>query len=122
MMSEVIKHNARLWERRGETKSYFLFWCPGCGCGHVFQCGDGFAHPQRWEFDGNYDNPSFSPSLRMFTRVTREEGDRLVDTGEQQTTCHLHVQAGELRYCGDCPHAMNGKTIPMQDIPNDYGF
>ena len=122
-MSEVIKHNSKLWERRGETKSYFLFWCLGCGYGHVYWCGPGFSHPQRWEFNGNYAKPTFTPSLRSFVRVTEEdEQGNLKDTGREKTLCHLHITDGELRYCGDNPHAMNGKTVPMQDIPADYGF
>lgn len=121
-MSEIIKHTSKLWERRSENKSYFLFWCPGCGHGHVFWCGSGFAHPQHWSFNGNFEKPTFSPSLRMFVRVAKEVDGKLVDTGEQKTHCHLHVVDGELKYCSDNPHAMNGKTIPMQDIPPDYGF
>ena len=121
-MSEVIKHTPKLWERRDGDKSYFLFWCPGCGCGHVYWCGSGFTHPQQWTFNGDYEKPSFSPSLRMFVRVTREDGERLVDTGEQKTHCHLFVTDGEIRYCGDNPHKLNGQTVAMEDIPGDYGF
>lgn len=100
-MSEVIKHNAILWERRGETRSMFLFWCPGCGCGHIYET-------PRWTFNGNYDAPTFRPSLRMFT--------------PSATTCHLHITDGKLEFCGDCPHEYNGKVVQMLPIPEDYGF
>ena len=120
-MSEVIKHTPKLWERRGETKSYFLVWCPGCGCGHCFWCGPGFDHPARWEFNGNYEKPSFSPSLRQFVLITDDDGVP-VNPRQEQTVCHLHVTDGEVRYCGDNPHKLNNQTVPMQDIPADYGF
>ena len=121
-MSIVIKHNSKLWERRGETKSYFLFWCPGCGCGHLYWCGPGFEHSQKWDFNGNVDKPTFTPSLRTYVRITKEIDDKLVDTGEQKTLCHLNLTDGQLQYCEDNPHKMNNQTIPMQDIPEDYGF
>ena len=110
-MSEVIKHNSKLWERKNGSDSYFLFWCPGCGHAHSYQV-------PRWTFNGNHEKPSFTPSLRIFTPA--------YDYGNgpqpERTCCHLYVTDGELRYCGDCPHDHNGKTVPMQDIPADYGF
>ena len=115
-MSEVIKHNSKLWERRGESKSYFLFWCPGCGCGHLFYVGPGFAHPSQWTFNGNLERPTFSPSLRHF--YTKEGNG----SKREITTCHLFVTDGQIQYCGDNPHDFNGKTVPMEDIPEGYGF
>lgn len=104
---EPIKHTNKLWERKQEGGSYFVFWCPACGHGH------GFRVP-RWSFDGKVDCPTFGPSLRL-SHVDPE-------TKVEHTVCHLNVTAGQVQYHGDCPHGYKGKTIPMQDIPPDYGF
>lgn len=106
-MDEVIKHNSRLWERKNGPESTFLFWCQGCGRGHTYSV-------PRWTFNGDYDRPTFNPSLRVF-----------VPAGEnrpEQTVCHLFVRDGELRYCDDCPHSFNGQSVPMFEIPENYGF
>lgn len=105
--STVIKHTPKLWERRYADNSLWLFWCPGCGRGHVYQT-------PRWTFDGNVDYPTFSPSLLMFTT---ELGSNV-----RKTECHLFVKAGMMAYCSDNPHTYNGQTMPMLDIPPDYGF
>lgn len=117
-MSEVIKHTPKLWERKNDTCSFFLFWCPGCQRGHIYET-------PRWKFDGNVEAPTFSPSLLMY--VTLVYPDELAvaaaeGKGTRRTECHLHVRKGQLEYCGDCPHALSGKTIPMEEIPADYGF
>lgn len=104
---EPIKHTPKLWERKLEGGSYFLFWCPACQCGH------GIPTP-RWGFDGNVGCPTFTPSLRR--SYTHPE------TGQQVTHCHLNVTNGQIVYAPDCPHDMKGQTVPMQDLPPHYGF
>jgi len=104
---EPIKHNAKLWERKQDVGSYWLFWCPACKCGH------GIPTP-RWGFNGNVDSPTFTPSLRRSWTNP--------DTKQQETLCHLTVTHGQITYHADCPHDMKGQTIPMQDLPENYGF
>jgi hypothetical protein len=104
---EPIKHNSKLWERKQEGGSYWLFWCPACKCGH------GIPTP-RWGFNGNVNCPTFTPSLRRY--YTDPE------TKQEHTTCHLNVTDGQIIYHGDCPHDFKGRTVPMEDLPPDYGF
>lgn len=76
------------------------FWCPACQGHHPFT----IKHPvasKAWSFDGNMTKPTFSPSLRVY-------GPKGNDTA-----CHLFVRNGMIEYCGDCPHELAGKTIPM---------
>jgi hypothetical protein len=40
----------------------------------------------------------------------------------QRTTCHYYVTDGQIQYQGDCPHEFSGQTLPLQSIPEDYGF
>lgn len=106
-MMEPIKHNARLWERRGGGGSDFLFWCPACKHAHRIST-------PRWGFDGNVATPTFTPSLRLSWQSPV--------SGQTETVCHLNVASGKLLYHGDCPHELKGQTIPMQDLPPEYGF
>lgn len=91
-----------------EGDNYF-FYCPACGCVHRYQCGT--KSGPNWTFNGDYDKPTFSPSLLMFYYTHPE-------TKEQKTICHLFVRDGKIDYCGDCPHDHAGKTIPMVEIPD----
>lgn len=107
-MTDTMKHNPKLWERKDEQGSYWLIWCPACGCGHSIPT-------PRWSFNNNLDSPTFTPSVRL--------SHRNPDTKQQDIThCHFNITNGQIVYHGDCPHGMAGKTIPMQEIPSDYGF
>lgn len=106
-MSETIKHNLKLWERKDEQGSYWLIWCVACKCGHNIPT-------PRWSFDNNLESPTFTPSVRLSYRDP--------DTGVEKTHCHFNVTNGQIVYHGDCPHSMTGRTIPMVEIPSDYGF
>lgn len=94
-------------------KQYF-FWCPGCKQAHVFHVGGNAKIRPQWNFDGNMESPTFTPSLRMF--YTNPE------TKKEITTCHLILTAGQIQFQGDCQHDLKGKTIPMEDFPTGYGL
>jgi hypothetical protein len=70
-----------------------MFWCPACKEAHNFDVSEG-----QWRFDGDWDNPTFQPSLAL-------------------PHCHLFVEKGEIKYCHDAKHELAGKCIPMQDFP-----
>lgn len=76
-------------------------WCPGCLHMHVI--------PSRWQFDGNVEAPTFSPSVRLYTRD--EPGNRL------ETMCHYFITSGHILFCEDSPHALRGQTVDLPDIP-----
>lgn len=108
-MSDLIKHTRKLWERRSTQDSHLLFWCPACKRGHSFQT-------PRWTFDNKVDLPTFTPSLLLYY-VDPEDVDK-----KRVTVCHLHVTNGQLQYCNDNPHSFNARTVPMEEIPENYGF
>lgn len=43
----------------GPTTGYIIF-CPACQCGHKFDVG-------RWSFNGDFERPTFSPSMHVTT-------------------------------------------------------
>jgi hypothetical protein len=70
-----------------------LFWCPGCNYGHPFDL-------TRWQFNGDYAKPTFTPSL-------------LVNQSSPEFRCHLFVRNGNVEFCADCAHELKGQTVAM---------
>ena len=91
------------------------FWCPGCNCGHTVN--------QTWTFDGNYDAPTFNPSVLAFPRGQfidpGLEGDALTapENVRQTPRCHSFVRAGQIEFLGDCEHALAGQTVALGPWP-----
>lgn len=71
----------------------YVFWCLGCKCHHSFEV-------PRWTFNGDLENPTFSPSL-------------LVDQHNPQYRCHLFVKDGHIEYLSDCHHGLANQTVKM---------
>lgn len=79
---------------------YWHFYCPACKDTHQFSNRMNAGEPG-WDFDGNQECPTFSPSLRYLSG----------------TKCHLFLKAGVIEFCGDCPHAMRGTKAALPIIP-----
>jgi hypothetical protein len=105
--------------RRATTKSgtyrRLLHWCEACGHVHGVRIDDGpLTESPKWTWDGDREKPTLSPSVLNFTTDP--------DTGARETLCHYHLKAGIIEYCADNPHALNGKSVPLVDIPASYGL
>jgi hypothetical protein len=55
-----------------------------------------------WEFDGDLQRPTFSPSF-------------LVYADGFHPRCHSFVRAGKIEYLGDCDHAFAGQTLEIPE-------
>jgi hypothetical protein len=77
-----------------------IFFCPGCKCGHVVWVNPYPRGTPRWKFNGDYDKPTFEPSL-------------LVHTDKR---CHSFVKDGKIQFLADSTHELAGKTIALQDF------
>ena len=80
---------------------YISYPCPGCGEGHSIPV----SGPKAWDWDGNADEPTISPSVKT-TRFVKLK----------QSECHHFVRGGYLQFCGDSDHDLRGQTIPMEDV------
>lgn len=58
-----------------------------------------------WEFNGDFEKPTFSPSMRC------NYGHGLIT--------HCFVRNGKIEYLSDCTHEMAGKTVDCMDF--EYG-
>lgn len=89
----------------------FAFYCHGCGHEHVYYTKK--DNPQRpcWQFNGDLNNPSFTPSLlnRWGTHVPGYKPAGPEPVYNDGGTCHLYVTNGKINYCNDCTHGYNGK-------------
>jgi hypothetical protein len=72
-----------------------IFYCSGCESYH-------FAD-QRWTFNGDYERPTFDPSVLVTIGHDPDPPD----------ICHFYVRDGRIQYLTDCTHPLAGQTIDM---------
>jgi hypothetical protein len=94
----------KLIKKYGER---LYFYCPGCKHAHCYDI-------PRWEWNGSYESPTFSPSLRVF--YTEPKTKKMI------TVCHLWLKNGVISYCDDSPHDMKGKSVELPHFPEDYNI
>jgi hypothetical protein len=75
------------------------FHCPGCGREHCVKVPN-------WTFNGDYERPTFSPSVLYNPDVVAHR-------------CHFFVRDGQIEYLEDCHHRLRGRTVPMLPIQGD---
>jgi len=73
----------------------WMIECPGCGYGHMFD--------DRWTFNGDFEKPTFSPSM-------------LVNQDRPDSRCHSFVRDGKIQYLSDCFHKYAGQTLNLEDV------
>ena len=78
----------------GEVGLY-MFWCPGCKENHAYT-------KDRWTFNGDYERPTFTPSL-------------LYGKDGRHRICHIFMTDGKIQYLSDCEHELAGQTIECPD-------
>ncbi len=101
--------------RRAENG--YSHWCPGCGEVHLI--------PDSWNFDGNLEQPTFSPSVKITGKLTVKDshgewtGEWVRDANGNAVDdcCHYILTVGVLNFCGDCTHVLAGQSVPLPDLP-----
>ncbi|EZQ13778.1 DUF6527 family protein [Aquamicrobium defluvii] len=96
------------------------FMCPGCREMHqVAVAGD--TRPA-WDFNGDFDCPTFSPSILVRGhRVSRDESGKWNGEWERDAegnpvpyVCHSFVRDGQIQFLGDCTHDLARQTVPLK--------
>lgn len=116
----------------GTGEKRLLHWCPGCKEPHGIRITGG---PPVWTFNGDYAAPSFQPSVLCFTGYD-DEGEPL-PKGQRRTLCHYFIRRGSeipperargldptrsyIDFCGDSPHELSGKIVPLPPWPYERG-
>ena len=89
--------------------------CPACDFEHGFRVDlDGHGHYVAgvWSFNGDYDKPTFSPSMASNLQGQQEHHPR----------CHSFLVDGVWQFLGDCSHDMAGQHVPMVPPEPDATF
>ena len=103
-----MKAAIRTVDDHGVKYTALAFVCPGCENEH----GEGGLHmlpvnsPQKspsWEWDGNLDAPTLSPSI-------------LTRGGSRGLVCHSFLRNGVFEFLNDCTHQFAGQSVPMPDL------
>jgi len=77
--------------------------------------------PDGWTFDGNLEQPTFSPSFKHTRTRFPSYTEAGIGIGEPLPfICHYILTAGQLQFCGDSSHKMAGQTVPLPELPGAY--
>lgn len=88
----------------------FFFDCPGCQGGHAVH-----VRPYKndigasWDFNGDFEKPTFTPSVLSRTQFSPE-------SGKPDQVCHIFVTNGQIRFLGDCTHSLAGQTVEIPEL------
>lgn len=89
-------------------KGWYLIYCPACKSDHIFAVDTPFSNGKQWKFDGNIQNPTFTPSMNISWGPG--ETDEI-----PEGRCHFTITQGKVTYHDDCTHEYKGRVI---DLPN----
>lgn len=111
-MSQISK-KLRDWAGAGQFG--YSFFCPGCNNAHTIN-----TNPGGWGFDGNIENPTFTPSV-LVTHEANPHASEEYKEWRTKRVCHSFVTAGRIQFLGDSTHALAGQTVELADFPEHYG-
>lgn len=109
---------------RGLEGGRVAYMCPGCREMHQVRV-DGEGYPS-WDFNGDYDRPTLSPSVLVkFGHYADGRAGPCWCTYEQRfgrpapfkcSVCHSFVRDGRAQFLDDCTHALAGQTVDLPDL------
>jgi hypothetical protein len=126
MSDERIVHNCELTDGR----TGWMIFCPACQSGHLFESGPRPNGGSGWTFNGNYEKPTFNPSMLICTvRMPQfppgetdyardPDGKYLLDEqgriqGARDWVCHSFVRDGQIQFLSDCTHEYANQTLDL---------
>jgi len=86
-----------------EPDGGFWWWCPGCDEPHrVPTKGE-----KAWGLSFADGLPTLAPSILV--HGWKAEDPKF----KSQPRCHSFIRSGKIEFCGDCEHALAGKTVSL---------
>jgi hypothetical protein len=79
------------------------FECPACNQMHAVTTTVKNGSGSIWAWNGNYEKPTLTPSIRVMN-------------GAGRTLCHAWVKDGKVEYLDDCAHALAGTTVDLPEV------
>lgn len=115
-------------EEGGPVWHSLHIWCPGCDKLHAVNLvgPEGYRPEVCWDWDGNLESPTISPSILCHNSVfLHEDGTQCPNWHEDYETrthtqgpCHSFVRNGQWEFLSDCAHELAGKTVPVPPLPD----
>lgn len=98
---------AKLHKAGGTT---VVFWCPGCDEAHQIDI-------EKWDFNGNYDKPTFSPSYLTWNDPNPKADPKHDPTGKYRngSRCHSFIKDGQIEFLSDSTHNLAGTTVAIPE-------
>jgi hypothetical protein len=87
----------------------FLFDCPGCKSLHAVHTITPNSRGALWEFNGNVDKPTFSPSIIVSWEY---------QATQQKHVCHSYVTDGKIQFLSDSTHSLAAQIVELPDYEN----
>ena len=109
-----MKAQLRTMSNHGDDDTHWqtiAFVCPGCiemigGTGlHLLPVNTGGVKTPQWDFDGNIESPTLSPSILTYGRSGTDD------------RCHSFIRNGVIEYLGDSTHSLAGQHITLPELP-----
>lgn len=89
----------------------YVIYCPGCKTEHRINTKRKLENGALWTFNGDSQNPTFSPSVNIFYQEeTRRQHPNL-----PEYRCHFNITGGMIIFCADTTHELKGKTVLLPD-------
>lgn len=107
----------RAWTSPDGSQAGFHFFCPGCETVHGVWTKT--VRGGGWTFDGDYEQPTFSPSLLVTYDGPDADGKDVGFGKGPPSRCHSFVRSGQIEFLADCSHALAGKTVALPDIRDE---
>lgn len=92
----------------------YLYWrCQGCKTEHGVPVNDTSGQRPRWDWNGDRDKPTLSPSVHVHPIHDVDDEDGTVF---ETPRCHVFIVDGQIQFLSDCTHAFAGQTVDMVDV------
>lgn len=126
MTNQSAFSSLRTVDDHGVTYTALMFVCPGCAAPYTLSDGTEVSpsglhllpvnSPQKspsWDWDGNLDAPTLSPS------ILTGGGTRGVD--DRPFVCHSFLRGGVFEFLSDSTHSLAGTSVPLPPLPGWSG-
>lgn len=84
----------------------YSIMCPGCGEVHVLYTS--YAGKPQWQFNGNEERPTFTPSLLVYGILPNP-----TTAYAGSPHCHSFIIDGQMQFLSDSKHKLAGQTVDL---------
>jgi hypothetical protein len=113
-MGQVGSKMRRIGSADGYTAGGLAHWCPACEEMHAFALDGPNSSGAKWIWDGNVENPTFTPSMNI---TINAKSHPHYQPDAATSVCHYFLRNGAIEYLGDCTHSLKGQRIILPPLP-----